>query len=404
MLFSLEALQAKRGDALLIHVGDPADPTLLVVDGGWRGVYRKTLKPRLEALRAARAPDDALPIRLLMVSHIDSDHIQGVLDLTGELDAAREANENPRYVIEDLWHNSFDDVVGEHAADLENLGVAAVGPASLIGEITTDLPNLGRPAALMLASVPQGRQLRLFAQAAGLAVNRPSGGLVANRGDGAPIDPPWVDGLETVVVGPSQARLEALQKAWDKDLRARGLAEEPEAVDVVAYLDRSVFNLASLVVLLRADGREMLLTGDARGDDILAGLEEADLLDAEGRRHVDLLKLPHHGSVRNVEEDFFRRVTADHYVVSGDGIHGNPDLEMFRLLFSARAADDRPFSLYLTYALADLRPHHGHPYPVDELEALFAEHRTSGKLAAVHVPNDGELGVRIDLGEPYVGA
>jgi hypothetical protein len=32
--------------------------------------------------------------------------------------------------------------------------------------------------------------------------------------------------------------------------------------------------------------------------------------------HFDLLKLPHHGSNSNVEEDSFRRITADSYVVS----------------------------------------------------------------------------------------
>ena len=44
----------------------------------------------------------------------------------------------------------------------------------------------------------------------------------------------------------------------------------------------------------------MLLTGDARGDDVLAGLREAGLL-RRSPLHVDVLKLPHHGSDRNVE-------------------------------------------------------------------------------------------------------
>jgi hypothetical protein len=40
--------------------------------------------------------------------------------------------------------------------------------------------------------------------------------------------------------------------------------------------------------------------------------------------HVDILKGPHHGSNRNVERIFFKRITADHYVFSGNGEHGNP--------------------------------------------------------------------------------
>ncbi len=80
----------------------------------------------------------------------------------------------------------------------------------------------------------------------------------------------------------------------------------------------------------------MLLTGDARGDKIIENLEEHGLMDDEGKIHVDLLKMPHHGSDRNVEDDFFKRVTADHYVVSGDGRHHNPELETYRMLFKAR--------------------------------------------------------------------
>jgi len=42
---------------------------------------------------------------------------------------------------------------------------------------------------------------------------------------------------------------------------------------LAAYVDKSVPNLSSLVVLAKAGGKTMLLTGDARGDKILEGLE-----------------------------------------------------------------------------------------------------------------------------------
>ena len=51
MLMTLEVLQAKKGDALLLHVGDEAAPALVVIDGGPRGVYNHSLRPRLEAIR-----------------------------------------------------------------------------------------------------------------------------------------------------------------------------------------------------------------------------------------------------------------------------------------------------------------------------------------------------------------
>ena len=82
----------------------------------------------------------------------------------------------------------------------------------------------------------------------------------------------------------------------------------------------------------------MLLTGDARGDKILEGLELVGLLKQGGTLHVDVLKVPHHGSANNLEPDFFERITADHYVFSGDGEHGNPERESLEMLLRARGA------------------------------------------------------------------
>jgi hypothetical protein len=76
----------------------------------------------------------------------------------------------------------------------------------------------------------------------------------------------------------------------------------------------------------------MLLTGDGRGDDILAGLKQPKI-------HVDLFKLPHHGSDRNVSTEMFRRITADWYVVSGDGRDGNPEPATLAMIAEARGKE-----------------------------------------------------------------
>ncbi len=63
--------------------------------------------------------------------------------------------------------------------------------------------------------------------------------------------------------------------------------------------------------------------------------------------HLDLLKLPHHGSDRNVSTGFFRRVTADRYLCSADGNHHNPDVPTLRMIADARGSD--PYTLYFTF-------------------------------------------------------
>ena len=404
MIFTLEALKAKKGDSLLLHLGTEDQPILFVIDGGPAGVYRRSLRPRLDAIRDKRAPGGQLEIPLMMVSHIDDDHIKGILDLTDKQRERREERKELEFRVATLWHNSFDDVIGGNAEALFGTASAEVAAAEA-GVADGALPSLrhvSQPSSLLLSSVPQGRNLRNNAGLLGIQPNLPFGKLVVAEGNGAQVQPPLAEGLETWVLGPSRKRVAELQEKWDKELERRGLGQ-PAEVSAAAYLDGSVYNLASIVVLLRAEGREMLLTGDARGDDILAGAREAGLLDADGRRHVALLKLPHHGSDRNVETDFFRAITADHYVVSGDGSHGNPELATFEMLFAARRGDERSFTLHLTYPPEEYRAYHGTEYPVAELRELFQREREKGQRFDVVTPGADELSVKIDLADPYTG-
>ena len=82
MLFTLEALRAKHGDACC---STTATATTRSFDRDRRrptGVYKDALKPRLDELckRAGRQADAAIDV--LMVSHSTSDHVRGMLDLT----------------------------------------------------------------------------------------------------------------------------------------------------------------------------------------------------------------------------------------------------------------------------------------------------------------------------------
>ena len=87
MIFSLEALNAEQGDSLVLSWGDAAKPRHIVIDGGPNGVWKKSLEPRLNQLRKGHGLDseETLPLEMVMVSHIDDDHINGVLDFFATL-------------------------------------------------------------------------------------------------------------------------------------------------------------------------------------------------------------------------------------------------------------------------------------------------------------------------------
>ena len=164
--------------------------------------------------------------------------------------------------------------------------------------------------------------------------------------EAAPVEPVPLGGVKLTVIGPGKKRVDKFRERWKKDM-VKILEKEGKA-RVAAMTDTSPFNLASIVILAEKDGRSMLLTGDARGDDIEEGLASAGKLQAGGAPfHVDLLKVPHHGSRHNVTTEFFERVTADHYVISGDGNHGNPHPEMLQMLADAR--QDAEYGIHFTF-------------------------------------------------------
>ena len=120
----------------------------------------------------------------------------------------------------------------------------------------------------------------------------------------------------------------------------------------------TVPNLASIMLLVEEGRSSALLTGDGMGDDVISGLEAAGKLDNNGGFHTNVLKVPHHGSEYNSDKRFYQRITADHYVVSANGAHKNPDPrvidDILRSRIGRRAADtvtsqrDDPFTLWIT--------------------------------------------------------
>jgi hypothetical protein len=357
MLFSLDVLRAKKGDCLMLHYGEEDDPKLLMIDGGPAGVYQKHLRPRLQRIITTRKLNEPLQVEMLMVSHVDDDHIRGILDLTAELRDAKNDNVPAFINVSNVWHNSFENVIGSVPEQLKD----ALETKSVTASTEGELPELEldidgdeetiESSLKVLASVKQGQQLGKDVK--NVLEAEPNiyfdGGLIVADENSAALD--MENGLSFTVIGPMLPELKELWKAQQKWLE--DLAEEGKTAEDVlsAYVDKSVPNLSSLVVLAEADGKKMLLTGDARGDKIIEGLDFVGLL-KDGKIEVDVLKVPHHGSSNNLREDFFELVIAHDYVFSGNGEHGNPERDSLQWLWDARGDED--YLVHLTYPIAEI--------------------------------------------------
>ena len=410
MIFSLDVRRARKGDCLLLHFGPQDKPGLVMIDGGPSNVYKPQLRPRLVQIRDERVKRKlpgvtdgvSLDVDVAMVSHVDDDHIKGMLDLTGEM---LEAQHKAGLVqVTSFWHNSFEDLLGKE----HKQAIAQFGAASLSGELppdalenVTDDEQRERIIAThqVLASIDQGQQLRGRAIALGWPLNPEFDSKLAVAGEEAlnVAD----HGLTFRVIGPMQPEIDALREMHDKWLAEQEKTGRKGAAALAAYADKSVPNLSSIVVLAELGGKRILLTGDARGDKILKGLEFSKVIPSKGKLHVDILKVPHHGSSRNVEGDFFQRITADHYVFSGNGEHGNPERETMEMLFEARP--DRNFFIHLTYPVSEIDEGRVQEWKKHRSTSWIADKQDlAAFLRKTAFPNERLLIVDADAKRPHV--
>ena len=112
-LFDLTLLPAGQGDSILLEYGDPAAPHRMLVGGGPARCYDGL------AARLAELPADRRRIELLVLTHVDADHIEGVLNLVNDARPAMETGE--------LWFNGYeqlppDDVLGSPQGEILGRG------------------------------------------------------------------------------------------------------------------------------------------------------------------------------------------------------------------------------------------------------------------------------------------
>ena len=363
----LRTFKASDGDSLLLSSKDGHH---MLVDGGRSDTFRD---------HAALSVSQCGTLDVLCVSHIDADHITGVIELLDhEVDwrvhlaeqakppAGRKAFPKPSVpkppTIRDVWHNGFGDQLAGAAGNVRNmLSLAASSQLSLAQPDSIPrssyLPDLafGEKQGIVLTHRLSPDQLRI-------PLNGHFGGKLILAGSARS---KFKLGKTTLtVIGPFEEDVEALRAQWEEWLRdnakvVQDLRDEMDrdagrlqlsegALFLKAMIDiasssslgnRSTVttpNLASIMILAEEAGRSILLTGDAAGQDLLKGLKKARKLDRRGSIHLDILKVQHHGAGANIDEAFAKAVTADHYVFCGNGSHHNPEEEVVSLIAETR--------------------------------------------------------------------
>jgi len=329
-IFSIEVLNASKGESLILHYGDLDDPRFILIDGGPTHVYEKYLAPRLMELKERLSGQAPLNLDLVIASQSDEESVEGINALTDTIIEQSEKS-SPYVNIGTVWFNHPLPISEQFS---EYLDFVPTGTWRL----AKNLLRLKIPVNVPFA----------------YHVGRPEQGAIRVRLD---------SGLVITVLNPTPKTLvEFQQKIFAQQRNRRQVDPKPPSLpeetfsgprrELIKSTDSKKFvpmvrdnadtdeeNRASLVLMFEYKGKRFLFTGDANDFQVLEGLHEAGYLDSDGKVRVNVLHIPHQGSDHNVSEEFFKRVIAEHYIITGDGKKGNPEIKTLQMLTEARQND-----------------------------------------------------------------
>ena len=325
-MFTIEMLPAAHGDCLWIEYGKPGQVHRVLIDGGFGTSYRH-LRDRFD-----RLPQGDRHFELMVLSHVDADHIEGMVSLL--------ADEKVQFTCGDLWFNGWAQIAG---------------------------------AGVDFGAV-QGEYLGGLIEKRGLPWNRLFGGhaVVVIEDEALPVHE-LPGGLRLTLLSPTPHYLEIMARAWQDECKKAGLVPGVEK-EALAHLekrgrrlipsfgsdaepdveiwsrvpftkDTSAANGSSIAFLAEYQGKRILFGADAYSDVLETNVARLAKERGEAILALDALKLPHHGSAANLTAALMAGVNARKILVSTNGDHfGHPDPEALARVVKSRGGLDLVFN------------------------------------------------------------
>lgn len=300
-------LKAQNGDSTIIHYKDDSGVERnIIIDAGLDATYFDPatntfgdLKTEIEAIKTRKESID-----LLILTHIDNDHICGFLKLF-QMDT-----QIPGY-IKKVWFNSGK-LIAEKLKEEENklLAIKIQKP----GIVNTGATEGVDFEDFLLKYNFWERELILSGQTH------------------------LIDDAKFEILGPTIPQLRKLLKEYhDKtqdDVYTAGTGND-WLTDIATFIheegpkykfvqDNSVKNGSSISFTLTLKGKKFIFLGDAHPNPVAEALANLGYT-ANQPLEAEFLKVSHHGSKANNNENLLAAVTTENYLIStNSAAHGHP--------------------------------------------------------------------------------
>ncbi|GAB6992134.1 hypothetical protein JCM16418A_41850 [Paenibacillus pini] len=349
------------------------DKSHILIDAGVYDTYHNFIKQRLTVLAQNSGKLD-----LMVVTHVDQDHIQGAIELISE----NGISGSPLIIpIEQVWHNSY--------RHLQFSKAKHIGESEI--EILRDIISNGKKHTEQRTnesediSAKQGSTLAGLLLSRGYSWNKSFQGKAVNSDKSEPIS---FSNFTVTLLSPNTKKLEKLAEKWEKELLKKKYnfvfsAEEifddafefglltdsneggedlqkpiskvsiqfKDLLSVDETTDKSATNGSSIAFILEAGNKKMLFLGDAHPDIVFEQLDNMEK-DHNGRIVFDLVKISHHGSSNNTNTRILELIDCSKYVISTDGSkHGHPDLSTLAKIIQESKGEK--IEIYCNYRTAN---------------------------------------------------
>lgn len=315
MAFEIDLLpvgsEKKSGDCIAMRYGDLVKgkeaQTVIVVDGGYSGTWKDTLKPHLSKYYNCEI-NGKLHIDIVILSHPDLDHVSGLVEMAKDEDVKIEKIMMHR-PWEELLPSWFKDGRITKSSLKDRLG-DAFEKAKELDDVTK---NVTKPKLNV--------------------------GKCNHKGASITILGPTSEFYKTCIANcektPQQAN-NVVNLPQSQSLK-KSIDFEPYIEGEIKWYDdenTSAINESSLIILFEYDGVKVLLTGDAGKQGLTNAIKYAKKRSVK-LNDCDIIKMPHHGSRKNVNPSIMKEFAGSeklYYSCASDDLGHHPSKRLINLM------------------------------------------------------------------------